>query len=51
MANPSMDRDLVAWLRGQLQEAHPDLLREMLGDDGAGADGRRGPAALRCRVR
>jgi hypothetical protein len=30
MANPSMDRDLVAWLRGQLQEAQPDLLREML---------------------
>jgi len=38
MANPSMDRDVVAWLRQQLQEAHPDLLREMLdvGDnDGA----------------
>ena len=31
MANPSMDRDAVAWLRQQLQEAHPDLLREMLG--------------------
>ncbi len=31
MANPSMDRDVVAWLRQQLQEAHPDLLREMLG--------------------
>ena len=30
MANPSMDRDLVTWLRQQLQEAHPDLLREML---------------------
>jgi putative transposase len=30
MANPSMDRDSVAWLRQQLQEAHPDLLREML---------------------
>ena len=30
MANPSMDRDGVAWLRQQLQEAHPDLLREML---------------------
>jgi|GraSoi013_1_40cm_4_1032424.scaffolds.fasta_scaffold39988_1 putative transposase len=30
MANPSMDRDVVAWLRQQLQEAHPDLLREML---------------------
>ena len=30
MANPSMDRDVVAWLRKQLQEAHPDLLREML---------------------
>jgi len=26
-----MDRDVVAWLRQQLQEAHPDLLREMLG--------------------
>jgi len=25
-----MDRDLVAWLRQQLQEAHPDLLWEML---------------------
>jgi transposase-like protein len=25
-----MDRDAVAWLRQQLQEAHPDLLREML---------------------
>jgi len=25
-----MDRDVVAWLRQQLQEAHPDLLREML---------------------
>jgi putative transposase len=30
MANPSMDRDVLAWLRQQLQEAHPDLLREML---------------------
>ena len=30
MANPSMDRDVVAWLRQQLQETHPDLLREML---------------------
>src|SRR3979411_516473 len=30
MANPSMDRDLVSWLRQQLQEARPDLLREML---------------------
>ena len=30
MANPSMDRDLVAWMREQLQQAHPDLLREML---------------------
>ena len=30
MANPSMDRDLVGWLRQQLQEAQPDLLREML---------------------
>ncbi|GAC1665419.1 MAG: IS256-like element IS1081 family transposase [Candidatus Dormibacteraceae bacterium] len=30
MANSSMDRDGVAWLRQQLQEAHPDLLREML---------------------
>ncbi|HUZ89928.1 MAG TPA: IS256 family transposase [Candidatus Acidoferrales bacterium] len=26
-----MDRDVVAWLRQELQEAHPDLLREMLG--------------------
>ena len=30
MANPSMDRDLVTWLRQQLHEAHPDMLREML---------------------
>lgn len=30
MANPSMDRDVTTWLRQQLQEAHPDLLREML---------------------
>lgn len=30
MANPSMDRDVVVWLRQQLQEAQPDLLREML---------------------
>ncbi len=30
MANPSMDRDVVAWMREQLQAAHPDLLREML---------------------
>jgi transposase-like protein len=25
-----MDRDVVAWMREQLQAAHPDLLREML---------------------
>ena len=30
MANPSMDRDATTWLRQQLQEAHPDLLRGML---------------------
>src|SRR5438445_13325515 len=30
MANPSMDRDLVGWLRQQLQEAQPVLLRELL---------------------
>ena len=30
MANSSMDRDLVAWLRQQLLEADPDLLRELL---------------------
>src|SRR5579883_2596666 len=30
MANPSMDRDVTTWLRQQLQEAHPDLLRERL---------------------
>ena len=30
MAIPSMDRDGVAWLRQQLQEARPELLREML---------------------
>src|ERR671923_2023243 len=30
MASPSMDRDVVTWLQQQLQEAHPDLLREML---------------------
>ena len=29
MANSSMDRDLVAWLRQQLLEANPDLLREL----------------------
>jgi hypothetical protein len=33
MANPSMDRDVLAWMRQQLQEAHPDLLREMLATD------------------
>ena len=25
-----MDRDAVAWMREQLQAAHPDLLRNML---------------------
>jgi len=30
MANPSIDRYGFVWLRQQLQEAHPDLLREML---------------------
>src|SRR5215471_13652045 len=30
MANPSMDSDVVAWMRTQLREAHPDLLRQML---------------------
>jgi transposase-like protein len=30
MANSSMDGDLVAWLRQQLLEADPDLLRELL---------------------
>lgn len=30
MANRSMDHDAVAWMREQLQQAHPDLLREML---------------------
>jgi putative transposase len=30
MADPSMDRDVVAWMREQLQVTHPDLLREML---------------------
>src|SRR5437870_11794260 len=30
MANPSMDRDLVSWLRQQLHKAHPEMLREML---------------------
>ncbi len=30
MAKPSMDRDVVSWMREQLQEVHPDLLREML---------------------
>ncbi len=29
MATTSMD--VVAWLRNQLQEANPDLLREMVG--------------------
>ena len=30
MASPSMDNDVVVWMREQLQQAHPDLLREML---------------------
>lgn len=30
MASPSMDNDVVIWMREQLQQAHPDLLREML---------------------
>jgi hypothetical protein len=30
MADPGMDREVVAWMREQLQQAHPDLLREML---------------------
>ncbi len=30
MANPSIDREGLVWLRQQLLEAHPDLLREML---------------------
>ena len=30
MANPSMDRDLVAWLRGQLQEAHAASSRHVM---------------------
>ena len=30
MAKASMDRDVVAWMREQLESAHPDLLREML---------------------
>ena len=46
MANPSMDRDLVAWLRGQLQEAQPDLLREMLATMVQELMGAEAPAAL-----
>ena len=30
MASLSMDNDVVVWMREQLQQAHPDLLREML---------------------
>src|SRR5437870_8937938 len=30
MANPSMDREPLTWLREQLEQAHPDLLREMM---------------------
>ena len=30
MAKPSMDADVAAWMREQLQTAHPDLLRGML---------------------
>ena len=30
MANPSMDREPVAWLRELLEQAHPALLREIL---------------------
>lgn len=30
MGETSMEGDVVAWMRAQLQEAHPDLLREML---------------------
>ena len=30
MANSSMDRDPLLWLREQLEQAHPDLLREMM---------------------
>lgn len=30
MANSSMDREPLTWLREQLEQAHPDLLREMM---------------------
>ena len=30
MANPSMDRDVVSWLRQQLESANPDVLRTLL---------------------
>lgn len=30
MANPSMDRDVVSWLRQQLESASPDVLRTLL---------------------
>lgn len=33
MAKSSMEPDVVAWMREQLQQAHPDLLREMLATD------------------
>ena len=46
MANPSMDRDVVAWLRQQLQETHPDLLREMLATMVQELMGAEAPAAL-----
>jgi putative transposase len=30
MANPSMDREVVSWLRQQLESANPDVLRTLL---------------------
>ncbi|OPZ43653.1 MAG: hypothetical protein BWY94_01832 [Actinobacteria bacterium ADurb.BinA094] len=43
----SNNMDLLAWLRKQLAEAEPDLLREMVKSFAPGADGRRGGRALR----
>jgi hypothetical protein len=50
MANSSMGREPLTWLREQLEQPHPDLLREMMRDHPA-ADGRRGPGGLRSGVR